>query len=108
MCRRCASITLRVSVSRCSCSSVSTRFSRSASLARLDQIRMGGDQGLAPVDERVLRGEEIDDVSAFLVGHGVSFILQGLIPRLDQVHRITDSGMYGTTQQSTSLPRQSA
>ncbi len=24
-----------------------------------DQIRMGGDQGLAPVDERVVRGEEI-------------------------------------------------
>ena len=36
-----------------------------------DQIRMGGDQGLAPVDERVVRGEEIGDVSAFLVGHGV-------------------------------------
>ncbi len=38
----------------------------------LDQIRMGGDQGLAPVDERVVRGEEIGDVSAFLVGRGVS------------------------------------
>ena len=38
----------------------------------LDQIRMGGDQGLAPVDERVVRGEEIGDVAAFLVGHGVS------------------------------------
>ncbi len=25
----------------------------------LDQIRMGGDQGLAPVDERVLRGASI-------------------------------------------------
>ena len=38
----------------------------------LDQIRMGGDQGLAPVDERVVRGEEIGDVAAFLVGYGVS------------------------------------
>ncbi len=37
----------------------------------LNQIRMGGDQGLAPVDERVVRGEEIGDVSAFLVGHGL-------------------------------------
>ena len=33
---------------------------------------MCDDQGLTPVDERFLRGEEIDDVSAFLVGHGVS------------------------------------
>ena len=32
----------------------------------------GGGQGLAPVDERVVRSEEIDDVAAFLVGHGVS------------------------------------
>ncbi len=39
----------------------------------LDQIRMGDGQGLAPVDERVVRGEEIDDVSAFLVSHGVEF-----------------------------------
>ncbi len=70
-CRRCASITFRVWVSRCSCSSVSTLFSRSASLARLDKIRMGGDQGFAPVDERFVRGEEIGDVAAFLVGHGV-------------------------------------
>ncbi len=30
----------------------------------LDQIRMGGDRGLAPVDERVVRGEEIGDVAA--------------------------------------------
>ncbi len=38
----------------------------------LDQIRMGGgDQSLAPVDERFVRGEEIGDVSAFLVGHGL-------------------------------------
>ncbi len=32
---------------------------------------MGGDQGPAPVDERVVRGEEIGDVAAFLVGHGM-------------------------------------
>ena len=30
----------------------------------LDQIRMGSDQGLAPVDERVARSEEIGDVSS--------------------------------------------
>ncbi len=34
---------------------------------KLDQIRMGGDQGLAPVDERLVRGEEIGDVAAFLI-----------------------------------------
>ncbi len=39
---------------------------------KLDQIGMGGAQGLAPVDKRFVRGEEIGDVSAFLVGHGVS------------------------------------
>ena len=33
---------------------------------KLDQIRMGGDQGLAPVEERFVRGEEIGDVAAFL------------------------------------------
>ncbi len=38
----------------------------------LDQIRMGDGQGLAPVDERVVRREEIGDVAASLVGHGVS------------------------------------
>ena len=31
---------------------------------QLHKIRMGGDQGLAPVDERFVRGEEIDDVSS--------------------------------------------
>ena len=71
-CRRCASITPRVWVSRCSCSSVSHEIQQVGVTGELDQIRMGDGQGLAPVDERVVRGEEIDDVSAFLVGHGAS------------------------------------
>ncbi len=42
-------------------------FRRTRSLAGWAVIRVSH-----PVDERFVRGEEIDDVSAFLVGHGVS------------------------------------
>ncbi len=34
----------------------------------LAKIRMCGDQGLAPADQRLVRGEEIDDVAVFRVG----------------------------------------